>query len=129
VGGPIARREAVGWLRDAQKTSLRRACRLVGLSTATWRYQRHGRVDNTALLARLQAHAAVRARYLYRRLHTLVARDGVVANHKRVHRVYREAGLQVRRRRRKRLTRAERLPLPAASRGSDGRWTSCSTRS
>ena len=92
--GPIARRAAVGWLIEAQHTSLRRACRLVGLSTATWRYQRRGRVDNDVLLARLQAHAAVRARYGYRRLHTLVAREGIVANHKRVHRVYREAGLR-----------------------------------
>jgi putative transposase len=122
VVGPIARRTAVGWLIDAQHTSLRRACRLIGLSTATWRYQRHGRVDNAALLERLQAHAAVRARYGYRRLHTLVARDGIVANHKRVHRVYREAGLQVRRRRRKRLTRADRVPLLAPS-GRGERWS------
>jgi putative transposase len=120
--GPIARRAAVGWLIDAHQTSLRRACRRVGLSTATWRYQRRGRVDNVALLERLQAHAAVRARYGYRRLHTLVARDGIVANHKRVHRVYREAGLQVRRRRRKRLTRADRVPLPAPS-GRRDRWS------
>jgi putative transposase len=114
---------------DTHQVSLRRACRIVRLSTATWRYQRRGRVDNVHLLARLQAHAAVRARFGYRRLHTLIAREGVVANHKRVHRVYREAGLQVRRRRRKRLTRGERVPLPArAARASDGRWTSCSTR-
>jgi putative transposase len=112
----------VGWLIDAQHTSLRRACRLVGLSTATWRYQRRGRVDNVVLLERLQAHAAVRARYGYRRLHTLVAREGIVANHKRVHRVYREAGLQVRRRRRKRLTRADRVPLPAPARRGE-RWS------
>jgi len=85
------------------------------LSTATWRYQRRGRVDNAHLLARLQAHAAVRARYGYRRLHTLIAREGLVANHKRVHRVYQQAGLQVRRRRRKRLTRGERVPLLAPS--------------
>ena len=84
VVGPIARRAAVGWLVDAPHTSLRRACRLVGLSTATWRYQRRGRVDNVGLLERLQAHATVRARYGDRRLHTLVAREGIVANHKRV---------------------------------------------
>src|SRR5262245_17746541 len=47
------------------------------------RYQRRGRVDNADLLARLQAHAAVRARYGYRLLHTLVAREVIVANHKR----------------------------------------------
>ena len=107
---------------DAQTSSLRRACRIVGLSTATWRYQRHGRADNTELLARLQAHAAVRARYGYRRLHTLVAREGIVANHKRVHRVYCDAGLQVRRRRRKRLTRTDRLPLPPARQPRE-RWS------
>jgi putative transposase len=109
-------------LVDARSTSLRRACRVLELSTATWRYQRRGRLDNRELLARLQAHAAVRPRYGYRRLHTLVAREGVVANHKRVHRVYREAGLQVRRRRRKRLTRGERVPLPTASRRGE-RWS------
>jgi putative transposase len=113
---------AVGWLVDAQATSLRRACRVLDLSTATWRYQRHGRMDNRELLARLQAHAAVRARYGYRRLHTLIAREGLVANHKRVRRVYREAGLQVRRRRRKRITRGDRVPLPAPSAPRD-RWS------
>ena len=119
--GLIARRTAVG-LIDAQQTSLRRACRLVGLSTATWRYQRRGRVDNASLRERLQAYAAVRARFGYRRLHTLVAREGIVANHKRVHRVYRDAGLQVRRRQRKRRTRADRVPIPPPS-GHAERWS------
>jgi putative transposase len=122
VVGPSAKRVAVGWLVDAQTTSVRRACRVVGLSTATWRYRRRGRVDNQALLARLQAHAAVRARFGYRRLHTLIAREGLVANHKRVHRVYREAGLQVRRRRRTRITHGERMPLPRPS-GRGERWS------
>jgi putative transposase len=108
---PIARREAVGWLQT-RGTSLRRACRIVGLSTATWRYQRQTSAANRAVLARLQAHAAVRARFGYRRLHILLEREGLVVNHKRVHRIYCAAGLQVRRRHRKRLTRAERIPLP-----------------
>ena len=107
---------------DAQQTSLRRACRTVGLSTATWRYRRRGRTDNAALLARLQVHAAVRPRYGYRRLHTLVGREGVVANHKRVYGVYRAAGLQVRRRKRKRVTRADRLPLPVPQMRNE-RWS------
>jgi putative transposase len=122
VVGPVAKRVAVGWLVDARATSLRRACRVLKLSTATWRYQRCGRVDNRELLARLQAHAAVRPRYGYRRLHTLVAREGILANHKRVHRVYRDAGLQVRRRHRKRVTRGARVPLPTPSRPGE-RWS------
>jgi putative transposase len=121
VVGPIARREAVGRLR-ALGTSLRRACRLIGLSTATWRYQRRSDPTNLQLRERLQAHAAERPRFGYRRLHTLVDRDGLHVNHKRVYGVYREAGLQVRRRRRKRLTRGQRVPLPLPSRRGE-RWS------
>ena len=119
--GPIARREAVGRLR-ALGTSLRRACRLIGLSTATWRYQRRPDPTNLHLRARLQAHAAERPRFGYRRLHTLVDREGLHVNHKRVYSLYREAGLQVRRRRRKRLTRGQRVPLPLPSRRGE-RWS------
>jgi len=74
------------------------------------------------VLAGLQAHAAVRARFGYRRLHILIEREGFVVNHKRVHRLYRAAGLQVRRRRRKRLTRADRVPLLTPSRRLE-RWS------
>ena len=111
----------MGWLQT-RGTSLRRACRLIGLSTATWRYQRRTSATNVAVLERLHAHAAARARFGYRRLHILLERDGLAVNHKRVHRIYQAAGLQVRRRRRKRLTRAERVPLPAASRPRE-RWS------
>ena len=52
----------------------------------------------------------------------LIARDGTTVNHKRVYRLYRQAGLQVRRRRRKRLTRGERVPLPAPTRRGE-RWS------
>ena len=119
--GPIARREAVGRLR-ALGTSLRRACRLIGLSTATWRYQRRPDPTNLQLRERLQAHAAERPRFGYRRLHTLVDREGLHVNHKRVYGIYREAGLQVRRRRRKRLTRGQRVPLAVPS-GRGERWS------
>ena len=61
VVGPIARREAVGRLR-AQGMSLRRACRLIGLSTSTWRCERQTDPINAQLLARLTSTpASVRA--------------------------------------------------------------------
>ena len=119
--GPIARREAVGRLR-AQGTSLRRACRVIGLRTSTWRYERRPDPVNTQLLARLTAHAGARPRFGYRRLHTVVDREGLHVNHKRVYGVYRDAKLQVRRRRRKRLTRGQRVPLPLPSRRTE-RWS------
>ena len=52
--GPIARREAVRWLQT-RGTSLRRACRVIGLSTATWRYRRRTSETNVAVLARLHS--------------------------------------------------------------------------
>jgi putative transposase len=107
---------------QTQGTSLRRACRTIGLSTATWRYQRRSDPTNTQLLERLQTHAADRPRFGYRRLHTLIGREGWRVNHKRVYGVYRDAGLQVRRRRRKRLTRGQRVPLPLPSRRGE-RWS------
>lgn len=119
---PAARRDAVGWLVADQGTSLRRACRVVGLSTATWRYVAHARVDNGPLRDRLCALAAAKARYGYRRLHDQVTREGLHANHKRVYRVYVEAQLQVRRRRRKRLAQSARTPLTAPSRRGE-RWS------
>jgi putative transposase len=57
--------------------------------------------ENEALTARLMELAHERRRFGNRRLHALVERDGIHANHKRVHRPYREAGLAVRRRRRR----------------------------
>jgi putative transposase len=75
----MAKRNAVGWLLERQ-VSLRRACRVVALSTATWRYQCGGLADNALLLARLQVHAVERPRFGYRRLHTLVAREGIVVD-------------------------------------------------
>ena len=117
-----ARREAVEWLRETRSTSLRRACRVVGLSTATWRYRPHLNAANQKLLEQLHSHAAARSRFGYRRLHVLIAREGTAVNHKRLYRLYRQAGLQVRRRRRKRLTRGERVPLPAPTRRGE-RWS------
>lgn len=50
---------------------------------------------------RLTELAATRRRFGYRRLHALLRWEGVVVNHKRLYRLYREAGLRVRRRRRR----------------------------
>jgi putative transposase len=117
-----ARREAVEWLRETRRTSLRRACRVVGLSTAVWRYRPRLNAANAKLLEQLHAHAAARSRFGYRRLHVLIRREGTAVNHKRLYRLYRQAGLQVRRRQRKRLTRGERVPLPAPTRRGE-RWS------
>ena len=54
--------------------------------------------------------AREKLRYGYRRLQVLVERDGERVNHKRLYRVYREAGLCLRRKKRKHCMRSG-LPL------------------
>lgn len=62
--------------------------------------------------ARIEEIAAVKRRYGYRRIHLLLRREGWRTNRKRTYRLYREAGLAVRRRKRKRVGPFERKPLP-----------------
>ena len=90
-------------LRDTFQVSERHACELIGMAVSSFRY-RSQRSDE-ALREQLVALAREKPRFGYRRLHVLLRRNGVMVNHKRVWRVYREAGLCVKRRKRKRLVR------------------------
>jgi len=88
-----------------------RACGLVGISRSLYRY-RCRRPDSAPLRARIEEIAAVKRRYGYRRVYVRLRREGWQVNRKRVYRLYREAGLAVRRRKRKRIGMFERKPLP-----------------
>ena len=85
--------------------SERKACRLLELDRSSYRYQAVADPD-TELRGKLVELARQKPRYGYRRLHVLLQRRGSGVNVKRVYRLYREEGLMVRRRRRKRLVRA-----------------------
>ncbi|SFF61673.1 Integrase core domain-containing protein [Fontimonas thermophila] len=91
--------------------SERRACRLLGLSRTVLHYMPAPRSDNELLRQRLMALADERSRFGYRRLHALLRREGIQANHKRVHRIYQSAGLAVRRRRKRHGVAVDREPL------------------
>ena len=98
-------------MRKQTSVSVRRACRLAGISRTVLGYQPTADPSNAALGQRLVELASERRRFGYRRLHVLLRREGVSVNHKRVWRLYREAGLAVRRRRRRRGVAVEREPL------------------
>ena len=102
---PAAQRAMVQRVQAHYGLSERRACRLVGMGRSTQRYRPRARADDQPLRQRLRELAAVRPRFGYRRLHVLLRREGVIINHKRVERLYREEGLAVRRRTRKRVAR------------------------
>jgi len=98
-------------MREGTGISIRRACRLAGLSRTTLAYEPAPDAENQALQARMIELAQERRRFGYRRIHILLRREGVQANHKRIERLYRQAGLTVRRRRRRERIAFERQPL------------------
>lgn len=107
---PAERRPVVHYLRAEWCLAERRACGLASLGRSTVRY-RPRRSGDQELRERLRELAGERRRFGYRRLHVMLKREGQMVNHKRVYRLYREEGLAVRKRKRKRVSRAERQPL------------------
>ena len=73
--------------------SERRACRVMTMAVTTYRY-RSSRTDEP-LRTKLVELAREKPRFGYRRLQVLLRRSGEQVNHKRLHRVYREAGLAI----------------------------------
>lgn len=111
---PQVKREAVTLLMSERDFGVTRACGLVGISRSLYRYR--GRRDDCASLrARIAEIAAAKRRYGYRRVHVVLRREGWQVNRKRTYRLYREVGLAVRRRKRKRIGPFERKPLPKPS--------------
>ena len=109
--GLVEQRADASWLREGYAASERRVCGLLGMAVSSYRYETK-RCDE-ALRVRLVELAREKPRFGYRRLHVLLERSGERANHKRVHRVhrvYREAGLSLRRKKRKHCVR-EGKPL------------------
>ncbi len=117
---PVERRRAVEHLVASRITSERRACRLAGFCRSAARYHLVGR-DDSALRARLKALAEQYPRYGYPTLHDMLRAEGHVINPKRTYRLYREEGLQVRTKRRKKLTRP-RVPMPVPN-ATNQRWS------
>lgn len=99
----------VVFLCEAYKATERRSCRLIKFSRTSNRYKQKGK-DNRALIDRLKELAGSRPRYGARRLHVLLRREGWVVNHKKVHRLYKELGLQLHVRRKKKRPTHMRVP-------------------
>jgi putative transposase len=112
---PAARRQAARYVQVTHKLSERRAGRLFGLSNSSLRYQSR-KPDDATIRQRLKGLAASRPRFGYRRLGVLLEREGMTVNHKRLHRLYREEGLVLRRRRRQRAASVTRAPLSSPTR-------------
>ena len=104
------------------QVSCARACRLAQFSRAAW-YRPSRARDQSALRSRIRELAHARPRFGYQRIWVLLRREGWGVNHKRVRRLYRLDGLQVRMRVRRRKHMAlHRGPAPAPA-GPIERWS------
>ena len=117
---PAARKPVAQHLIEAFRLSERVACKLAGLSRTALRYQPKTNADNS-IRQRLKALATQYPRYGYLMLHGLLRGEGWVKNRKRTYRLYTEEGLQVRTKKRKKLTRPRQpIEVPTAP---NQRWS------
>lgn len=100
------------WLIANYRIAARRACRCIILPHSVYYYKPHRR-DESLLRMRMKEIAQIRIRYGFGRIFTLLRREGFSDNHKRVYRIYKDEGLNLRtkrpRRNRSGAHRLERL--------------------
>ena len=101
--------------------SQRRACSLISIHRSTHQYVPH-RPSDEAVRTRLRELAQQRRRYGCPRLHVLLKREGLAINHKRTERLYREEGLSLRLKKRKKRIAVLRVVMPPAERPNQ-RWS------
>ena len=118
---PAQRRQAVTELRAAYPVSTRRACQLAGLARSRWYAPPARLAADAALVTQLATQLDEWPQAGYRQLHLLLTRAGVRVKVKRVHRVDRQAGLAVRRRRKGKPVAVPRIPRVAPTVANE-RW-------
>ena len=99
----------VDYAQKAHGASLRRSCRVVGMSDSVYRYKVNRKKD-TAVIVALQGAVECYPVYGFSKLFKVLKRKGHAWNHKRVYRLYCELKLNKRRRGKKRLP--ARYPEP-----------------
>jgi putative transposase len=99
----VALKAAIEQMKQEYAFSERRACGLVMVAVSTYRYE--ARRCDEPLRTKLMELAREKPRFGYRRLHVLLRRCGERVNHKKLYRIYRAAGLSIRRKKRKHCVR------------------------
>jgi len=117
---PADRKPITEHLIKTHQLSERKACDLVGISRTVFRYQPQASNDEP-LRQRLKTLASQYPRYGYLLLHNLLKQESLVVNKKRTYRLYTEENLQVRTKKRKKLTRP-RLVIDTPTKANQ-RWS------
>jgi putative transposase len=111
----------VTWAVREKSYSQRRACRLVGLHPKTYRYATK-RSGDDELRRRLRELASQRRCFGYRRLGTMLERQGIKLSPKKLYRLYREERLTVRKRGGRKRALGTRAPM-AIPQDRNLRWS------
>ncbi len=98
---PASRRQAVTYAKQEHDLPVSQACRLFKIARSSYLYE-PVMPDDAALRKAIRKLSQERRRWGYRRLMILLRRMGFTDNHKRIERVYREEGLQIRKRTKRR---------------------------
>ena len=110
--GARVRRQQVAYAQT-RGLSRRRACALLSVARSTLGYQSRLMARDAPALAAMRRLAAQYPRYGYRRIRIFLEREGHMMSPDRTHRLWRQAGLQVPRRRpRRRVASGRPRPLP-----------------
>ena len=121
--GPAAKNEAAKYLREKyrdQGASERRVCRALELPRSSRCYEKKVDPLNEQVKGKLIEFAANKPRYGCHRLHQPLLRNGLTVNHKRTERIYREEGLSLRKKsKKKRYKNDLRVPLDLPSATND----------
>ena len=119
---PARARQLVEYLRTSYRISIRRACSVVRFDRSSYHY-RHRRPEQASLRNRIRERSEARVRYGHRRIHVLLRREGWTINHKRTRRLYREEGLQLRKKTPKRRVSAKRRDDRAVAMTANDCWS------
>jgi putative transposase len=114
------RRRQVAYLQS-RGLSGRRACALMQVSRSTLAYHCRLAEKDAPVVTRMRALAAQYPRYGYRRIQIFLAREGITMSPDRMHRLWRQAGLQVPRKRPRRRVATGR-PRPTAPETRNHVW-------
>lgn len=117
--GPKAKRKALSVVREKFQLNIRSTCRLLGLQQSTFFYKPNCVRDDEALKQKICEVIEKHQDYGRPALVWRLGRMGVKDNHKRIHRIYRELGLQVGKRSRRRRKSERRFMFLAPTKPNE----------
>jgi putative transposase len=110
---PAEKRSRVDYLKETFQVSLGRACEVMDLSRSVYYYQ--SKKDDRTVIDKLQGFAEKRPTEGFWKMYFRIRKEGLLWNHKRIHRVYKSLKLNMKRKGKRRLPARILHPLEAVN--------------